>query len=139
MPHLEDLFFGDSHFGNGLPGRPLHMPATEQVEMQMVHRLPAIVACIRDDSITTIQLLFPRNFCRGDHQVAHQRSIFRERFCSRSDVLLGDNQKMCRRLGIDVGKSDAEFVFIHTVGGDCAGDDLAKQAIGRRGRKGSRT
>src|SRR3981081_2893799 len=38
-------------------------------------------------------------------------------------------------LGINIGKSDAAFVFIHAVGWYGAGDDLAKKAIGRRGRR----
>src|SRR3984957_12869777 len=41
---------------------------------------------------------------------------------------------MRRRLGIDVGKYDAAFILIHAIGGDCAGNDLAEQAVGRHGK-----
>ena len=34
------------------------MPAAEQVQMQMVHRLSAIVACVHDDPVSIVQLLF---------------------------------------------------------------------------------
>lgn len=112
------------------------MSAAEQVQMEMVHRLPAIVARVHDDPITMVQLLFARDLGRRGHQMAHQRRVFGQRFRRRANVLLRDNQKVCGRLGINVGKSDAAFVFIHAVGWYGAGDDLAKKAIGRRGRRG---
>ena len=107
------------------------MPAAEKVQMQMVHRLPAIVARIHDDPVTIVQLLFARNLRRRGHQVADQRCIVSERLRRGADVLLRYNQKVRGRLGIDVGKADAAFVFIHAVRWYGAGDDLAKQTIGR--------
>jgi hypothetical protein len=50
-------------------------------------------------------------------------------------VLLGNNQKMCRRLRIDVGEAYAAFVFIYAASRYSAGYDLAKQTVGRRGRR----
>ena len=55
------------------------MPAAEEVQMQMVHRLPAIVARVHDDPVTIVQFLFACDLCRGGHQMAHQRRIFGQR------------------------------------------------------------
>ena len=107
------------------------MPAAEQMQMQMVHRLPAIVTGVHNDPVTTVQLLFAGNLRRCGHHMTDQRSIFSERLRRGADVLLGDNQKVRGRLGIDVGEADAAFVFIHAVGWYGAGDDFAKQTIGR--------
>ena len=68
------------------------MPAAEQVQMQVIHRLPPVVPCVDDDAITLIQLLFARNLCRRGHQMAHQRRVFRPRLRRRTDVLFGDDQ-----------------------------------------------
>ena len=55
------------------------MPATEQVKMQVVHRLAAIVARIHNDPVTTVQLLFAPDLRGCGHQMAHQRGIFGQR------------------------------------------------------------
>lgn len=91
------------------------MPAAEQMQMQMVHCLAAIVTRIHDDAVTVVQLLFARNLRRSGHQVANQWGIFGQRLRRRTQVLFGDNQKMRGRLGIDVGKADATFVFVDAV------------------------
>jgi hypothetical protein len=110
------------------------MPPTQQMQMQMIHRLPAIRARVDDDPVTAVQLLPTRNLYSRSHQVAHQRSISRHRLRSRSDVLLRNDQQMLRSLRIDIGKGDAEFILIHTIRWNGAGDDLAEEAVGRRGR-----
>jgi hypothetical protein len=98
-----------------LPRRPVHVSAAEQMQMQVVHGLAAIVTRIHDDAITIVQLLFARNLRRSGHQVADQWRIFGQRLRRGTEVLFGDNQKMRGRLGVDVGKADATFVFVHTV------------------------
>ena len=108
------------------------MPAAEQVQMQVIHRLPPVVPCVDDDAITLIQLLFARNLsCRGQ-QMAHQRGVFGPRLRARTDVLFGDDQQMGRSLRTDIGKADAEFVFIHAIGWNSTVDDFAEKAVRRR-------
>ena len=108
------------------------MPAAEQMQMQMVDRLAAIVACVHNDPVTMIQLFFACNLRRRRHHMTDQRSIFSQRLRGGDNVLPGNNQKMCRRLGIDVGEADAAFVFVHAASRYGAGYDLAKQTVGRR-------
>ena len=108
------------------------MPAAEQVQVQVVHCLPAIVSRVHDDAVTLVQLLSARNLSRSCHQMTHQSRVFGQRLSRGADVLLGNHQKVRRRLRIDVREADAAFVFIHAVRRYGAGDDLAKQTIGRR-------
>ena len=46
------------------------------------------------------------------------------------NVLARDDEKMNRRLGIDVFEDHNVIVLIHDVGLDLSADDTAKQAIG---------
>src|SRR5271156_3794111 len=41
--------------------RPSHMPATQQVQMQMVYRLAAVIPCVHHDPVTITQVLFMGN------------------------------------------------------------------------------
>ena len=107
------------------------MSAAQQVQMQVVHSLPAIVACVHDDPVAIVQLLFACDLSRRGHQMAHQRRIFSQRLRRRANVLFGNDQQMRGRLRIDVGKADAEFVFVHAVGRNGAVDNLAEQTVGR--------
>jgi hypothetical protein len=58
MPHLGDLFLAIPILGimvyQALSGRPVHVPAAEQMQMQVVDRLPAILPCVHDDPVTVI-------------------------------------------------------------------------------------
>ena len=108
------------------------MPAAEQVEMKVIHRLPPVVPRVDDDAITLIQLLFARNLCRCGQQMTHQRRVFRPRLRGRTDVLFGDDQQMGRSLRTDIGKADAEFVFIYATGWNSTVDDFAEKAVRRR-------
>jgi hypothetical protein len=105
------------------------MPASEQVQMQVVHGLAAIVTRIHNNSVTLIQLLFTGNRSGRSHQMAHQSSVLSQRLRRRADVLFRNHEHMCRCLGIDVRESDAKFVFIDTIGRNSARHDLAKQAV----------
>jgi len=62
-----------------LARRPAHVPAAEQMQMEVMHGLAAIVARIYDDAITVVQLFFARNLRRSGHQVANQWCIFGQR------------------------------------------------------------
>ena len=105
------------------------MSAAEQMEMEMVHRLAAILSGVDDHAIASIQLLPSRNLCCHSHEVPQQRSVLGQRLRLRRDVLFGNNQQVRRRLRIDIGKTDAEFILMHSIGGDGSGDDFAEQAV----------
>ena len=52
--------------------RPAELTATEQVEVEMIDRLPAIFANVDHDAITVGKSLASRYFARGAHEVAEQ-------------------------------------------------------------------
>lgn len=108
------------------------MPSPKQVQVQVVHRLSSIVSRVHNDAITIVQLLFTRNLSRRGHQMTHQRRIFRQRLRSRPDMLFGNDQQMRGSLRIDIGKANAEFVFIHAAGWNSTVDDFAEKAVRRR-------
>ena len=114
------------------------MPAPEQMQVQMVHGLASVVARVHDDAIAIVQFLPPRNLRRSSHEMSHQRKVFGQCLCRGCNVLLGNYQQMRRGLRIDIRKADAGLVFVDTARWYGARDDLAKQAIRRRGRKWSR-
>jgi hypothetical protein len=110
------------------------VPAAQQVQMQMMDRLSAIVARIHNDPVASIKVQGTRNICRSRHQQAQQRSILSNALCQRGNMLFGNDQQMRRSLRVDVRKYDAALILVDSVGWDGARDDLAKQAIGRHGR-----
>ena len=110
------------------------MPAAQQVHMQMMDRLSAIVARIHNDPVASIEVQGTRSVCRGRHQKAQQRSIAGDALCQRGDMLFRNDQQMRRRLRIDVGKYNAAVVLVDPVGWDGARDNLAKQAVRGHGR-----
>jgi len=105
------------------------MPATQQVQMQMVHRLAAFVARIHNNSVTPIKLLLAGNRSGRSHQMTHQRSVFGQSLRGRADVLFGNHEHMRGSLGIDIREANAKFVFINTISRNGAVDDLAEQAV----------
>ena len=105
------------------------MSAAEQMEMEMVYGLAAIVSGVDDHAIASIQLLPSGDLCCHSHEMPQQRSVLGQRLRLRRDVLFGNNQQVRRRLRVDIGKADAEFILVHSIGGDGAGDDFAEQAV----------
>ena len=107
------------------------MPATQQMQMQMIHRLPTIVSGVHDDPVAFAQLLVACDRTGSRHQRTQQPCISLDCARRRSDVALRNNQHVCRRLGIDVRKPNAKLVFIDAVRWNIPADDPAEEAIGR--------
>ena len=68
------------------------MSSAQQVQMQVVYRLSAVVAGVNDNTIASIQLLGAGQICGSGQQVTQQRSVFGCSLCLRGDVLFGNNQ-----------------------------------------------
>ena len=107
------------------------MPATQQMQMQMIHRLPSIVSGVHDDPVAFAQLLVACDRAGSDHQRAQQPVIVCHGVRGRSDMSLRNDQHMYRRLGIDVRKTDTKLVLIDAVRWNIPADDPAEEAIGR--------
>ncbi len=107
------------------------MPPAQQMQVQMVHRLAAVIAGVDDHAIAAIQLTAARNLSSRGEQMAQQRRMFGGSLRLRGDVLLGDDEQMRRGLGIDIRKADAEFVFVNAARRDLSFNDFAEQAVNR--------
>lgn len=64
---------------------------------------------------------------RGEQQVSQQRGIFFRCFCKAPERLFGNDQKMCRRLRIDIRNGDASVILVQNFRWNFAGDDFFKK------------
>ena len=67
------------------------MPARQQVQMQVIDRLSAIVASIHHHPVASIEIQGTRNVCRSSHQTPQQRSIVSNALCQRGNMLFRDD------------------------------------------------
>ena len=102
------------------------MPAAQQMQMQMIHSLAAVFACIDDDAIAAVQLTAARNLGCGSQQMTKQWSMFSRGLRLRGNVLFRNDKQMGRSLGIDIRKTNAEFVFVNTTRRDLSLNDFAE-------------
>ena len=63
------------------------------------------------------------DFLRDEQQVSEQGLIFGERGADVDDFLFRNHQHVRRCLRADVGKRDAEFIFVEQFDGDFFVDD----------------
>ena len=102
------------------------MPSTQQVDMQMMNRLAAIVAAV-DHSAKALRESFAAcNLSSNPLEMAKQDAVFRRGMRERDDVASRDNQHMHRRLRVDVREGDCLLVLVEKFRGKRAVDDLAE-------------
>jgi hypothetical protein len=102
--------------------------------MQVKDRLTSIRPRIGDKSIARLgNALQIRDLHTGQQEMAQQPGCRAFQFIDRSDVTLGDDQRMNRCLGIDVLKRQGHIVFIENLGGNRPLYDATKQTITHRG------
>lgn len=99
--------------------------------MEMEDNLTRVWAVVGDDPIT--RLSDPSLRCYlldSTENLAHQGRISCGNLVNRWDVLLGDHQKVDRRLWVDVLKGEHMVVLIDLGRRNLPPDDLTKEAIG---------
>ena len=107
--------------------------AAHDVDVQVMHLLPTLLARVHHDAKTPFRIrpaaLLQRQLgCQG-HHAAQQGLVLRLDMGQGADVLLGHQQEMHRRTGVDVVKSVQLIVFIDFVRRNLACDDFAKNAV----------
>jgi len=81
--------------------------------MKMKHTLATVGTGIDDEAIPGICNSFQiGDLVAGQHQASEQHTIRILKFGNRSEMLSRDDERMYRRLGIDVVERDYQFVFI---------------------------
>ncbi len=84
---------------------PVHGAATEHMQMQMIDSLAAFRSRIHDNSKAFAEAFF-RQFSCDQCEMTQQSLVGVGGLGERVDVLFGDNEKVRRRLGMDVGEGD---------------------------------
>ena len=100
------------------------------MHMHMPYRLAGIGIAVHDRAVTTIgnTLIGCNLFCRQVHP-PNKLGILRFKVVQGSDVVFRNDQKMDRRLWIDVSESQYLIIFIQYVWLDLALRHFAKQAF----------
>lgn len=116
--------------GAGLSRRPGHLPATEQVKMQVEDRLSRIGVAVEHRSISAgaMTVVFGDR-CRASHYLSNQRVVFRREVVQARDVPSRDDEDMRRCLRRDVFERDDVVVLIHDGRGNLSGDKFAEKAV----------
>ena len=103
--------------------------AAEQMNMQMMHALTAILALVDDDAVAVFEAEFPRE-CRNLFKTALEKlRAFFVHFGQQGKMLLGNAQVVQLRLGFDVPDDDQIVILVHPLGRNLTADDLTKLCV----------
>jgi hypothetical protein len=96
------------------------------VKVQMKNRWTGLRANVEHRTVTVFDATPPSEF--GGHQVkpSDEFGIFDLRFVQARYVLLGNDEHVRGRLGINVFKGESMRVFVDFLGGDLAFNDFAE-------------
>ena len=122
------LSAGISHSSKRLSRRPSESAPSEQVDVQVVDRLPAVFAVVDDDAVSLVQAARAGNLRSCSQKMTQQKPVVLLRARQRVKMLARGNQNMGRRLRVDVRKGVALLILINSGGRNCAFNNLAKQA-----------
>jgi hypothetical protein len=106
------------------------MAPTQKMKVEVVDCLPAVVTGIDDDAISLVELMLASQVRSSSHQVTEQRLMLRNSLRLGCDVFLRDDEQVCGGLGIDIGKTYAELIFVKTVRRYLSGKNPAKKTVG---------
>src|SRR5919199_4273855 len=91
---------------------PVHPASTDEMQVDVLHRLLRIRTIVENRAVTVCQPLVGGNFLRYQEQVSDERFVFLGQVVERGDGLAGHNQDVRRRLGIDVAQGHAPVILI---------------------------
>ena len=101
--------------------------------MEVEHRLPAVLAVVRDQAITGALQTFTAGEVPGDEEEpAEQRGIVHVGVPHGPDVAPRDQQDVHGGLRVDVPEGDDVVVLVDDVRRDLSSGDLAEQAVAHR-------
>jgi hypothetical protein len=110
--------------------RPLHASAAQHMQMEMLDALSALRTDIRHEaeaSFVNVEL-FGELVCDFDH-MKPQLTVILFELCDRTNMLLGDDENMRRRLRRYVEKSENGIVLIRFLAGYFTGNNLTEQTV----------
>jgi hypothetical protein len=107
----------------------MHLPSSQQMQVKVIDGLSAVRAGVHHCAETVDEKLLVCNFVHCEQELSEQLGLGGGGLSKRSEVSLGDDQDMHRRLRMDVGKREHGFIFVETRDRDCAAGDLAKETV----------
>ena len=111
------------------------MPPAQNVQVQVVHGLPAVFADVDDDPEAVFgQAQGPGDVDGGLHELAEQEGVVGCRVQQIDKRLFGDDQNVRRGLRGHVSEGEYLIVFVDDVGGDLAPEDLVENRVRHLGR-----
>src|ERR1700728_366855 len=113
-----------------LSRRPGERTASEQVHVEMKHRLPRSRTNIEHGSISLLDVSLPRNVGRRQMAAPDDLRVLRLGFFQSREMFLRDDQHVRRRLRVDVVKREDVVVLVNFFRRNLAANDAAKKAIG---------
>ena len=110
--------------------RPSQASATQQMEVQVKNRLSRFLEAVGDEAEAPIlESLLPGDLDSRSLELPQQKRLILTCVQQRRYVLSGNNQDMCRSLGVYVVKGDQFVVLIDNLGRNLAACDLAEEAV----------
>jgi len=104
----------------------MQLPAPNEMDVQMEHRLAGSWAHVQHRSITILNSSVSRDFRCCEVTAADRVRIFQRCFLKARKMFLRNDQHMGRRLGIDVLESERVLVLVDFLGRNFAVDNSAE-------------
>ena len=103
------------------------MPAAQDVEMEMEYRLAGIASGVRDDPIAGLRqpLLF-RHLGTGHQELSQEVGVLIAAVLHRCHMLFGNDERMDRRLRIDIVEGQRAIVLVHDLGRESPSEQFCK-------------
>ena len=106
------------------------MAAAQHMEMKMKYSLPAMHPGVHDEAIPVAG--YPLLLCdlvADKYQMPEQADIRIVKFSNRGHMLPRDDERMCRRLRIDIVECDHHIILIDEGCRNGPRDDFTKEAL----------
>lgn len=116
------------------PGRPGHLASPKDVDMEVGNRLSSLRTIIHDEAKAFSKVGLASDACGRKEKMADKDFIRFSGLGDTVDPLLGNDEEVGGRLGIDIPKGNAAFILVDDVGGEFASDYFFKN--GRFGHEG---
>jgi hypothetical protein len=115
---------------NRLSRRPGKPAAGQKMEVDMENGLTCIMTVINDHAVAALlkTLLRSKAFCNKE-QMSDKFPLRKGDAVNAGDMLFRDKERMDRRLGIDVFKSEGKLVFINDLRRNFSFDDFAENTV----------
>ena len=111
-----------------LSGRPVERSPAEQVDVDVIDGLAAVMARVDHQAIAFGQAIGAGNLRGGPEQMAKYGAVTFTDLVHRHEMFARRHQHMHRRLRVDIGEGVALLVLVDGCGGDASFDDLAEEA-----------